>query len=165
MLNDAVRGEGVFIIGSLPVSDDEGVADEPMNMAVLVRIEVNQKLPDGRSILIVSGVERVRVHDWDSSGSYPVASYKIMKRDVPHDGKTIEKLLKDSFECITAEMPPENRKDLKHYINSQDSLEAIIDVMAQHVVEDETERRYFLEEQSDANRASRLLLMLEQITA
>jgi len=162
MLKDAAEGKGMFVVGSLPTSEDGKISQEPIEMAVLVEIEVNQELPDGRSVLIVSAVESVKVESWEQGGLYPKAVYEVFKRDIPENAGTIESLLLDSFENLTNSLSEDNKKHLKSHISSQKSLEAIIDVIAQHVVTDESERRYFLEEPSDANRASKLLLLLEE---
>jgi len=134
MLKDSKDCGNKFAIGSLPSELNGETSEIPLDKAILVEVVVNQELPDGRSILIVSGVQTIRVLSWEQSGLYPKAIYEEVVREVPSDAEMIRSLLVDSFE---------------EYL--------------QKLISDEKIRRFLLEENSDRKRASELLLLLEEL--
>ncbi|WP_018968617.1 LON peptidase substrate-binding domain-containing protein [Rubritalea marina] len=160
MLKDALASTGKFIVGVLPVVDGR-LSEAPTRTAVVVEVVINQALPDGRSALIVAARERIRIVSWEQSPSYPRAVYHKMTRETPDDAKVIISLLKDSFESKITQFVKNDRREILKQLDSIDSLEGVINVIAHYSVGDERMRRYFLEEDSDSERAKRLLLMLE----
>jgi ATP-dependent Lon protease len=127
----------------------------------VVKVVANEELPDGTSVLVVSGRERIQVVSWEKEPSYPRAVYRKLERDETEGADTIISLLKDGFESVLSGISGEDRKLVLEHLDSMQSLEAVIDVVAQYTVVDEKMRRYFLEEDSDSERASKLLLYLE----
>jgi len=107
MLVDAIERDGQFIIGSLPLNEHGEISDTPMNKAVLVEVVVNQALPDGRSVLIVSALHTIKILQWehstnpvvypptegtsehgvDQSMAYPCAIYEEITREVPENAE------------------------------------------------------------------------------
>ena len=160
MLSDAVEGGGCFVIGSLL---EEEVRDgvEPRSIAVLVDISVNKALPDGRSLLIVSAKQRVKVLSWDMEGVYPRAICEKLERKVSANSETIIALLKDSFAVVLDKYAEKELELLCGHLDTIESQEVVIDLIAQHTIRDDGVRRFMLEEESDSKRAAELLLLLE----
>lgn len=159
MLKDAIASDSKFIIGSLPELDGE-LENVPLKVAVVVEVVANEQLPDGRSMLVVSARERAEIVSWDRSSNYPRAVYHKMQREDTEGAETIISLLKDKFMDVLTGCSEKEKAMIVEHLDSKESLEAVIDTVAQYSTA-EHKRRFFLEEASDSKRASKLLLLLE----
>lgn len=156
MLRDALASNAKFIIGTM--IDEKS---DPLKTAVLVEVVANEALEDGRSLLVVAARERVEIVSWDKTMPYPRAMYRKLQRSETAEEATIITLLKDSFESTLTRCSDKERKFVMDHLDTMESLEQVIDVVAQYSIRKDEMRRYFLEEHSDSERASKLLLELE----
>lgn len=162
MLEDAMRGNKQFAIGRLITEEAEDLKKCVSSTGILVKVIINQELPDGRSVLIVRGESAVQFTRWTGSLPYPIAEYQNLERTIISDTEHVRRLLRESFLCSIKEEPEENLLKITEALESYGDLTGMIDFIAHYSIRSEDERSFYLDELCDSTRASRLLLSLEQ---
>ncbi len=162
MLEDAMFGDKQFAIGRLISDESENLHSCVSSTGLLVRVIINQELPDGRSVLIVRGENTIQFTDWTGSLPYPIANYESLDRTHITDTEHVRQLLRESFLNSLEDEPEENLAKITEALESYDDLTGMIDFIAHYSIRTEAERSFYLDELCDSTRASRLLLSLEK---
>jgi len=163
MLEDAMKGDQTFAIGRLTSKESENLSSCVSSTGLLVKVVINQELPDGRSILIIRGEHPITFNEWTGTLPYPTAEFSEVKRAEVADTESAKKLLRESFINSLSNEPADNINKIKEALDAYESLTGIIDFIAHYSIQADQERSFYLDEMSDSKRASKLLLRLEQV--
>ena len=94
MTHDLLDGTGELVIGTVLAEDRknlDGVAPV-QQVAGLARLERYEKLPDGRYMIVLLGIGRVRVTPIASTEPYPMADYSLLDSDTEIDDSLRERI-------------------------------------------------------------------------
>jgi len=73
LVRDVLDGDGRFGIVLISRGHEIGGGDERTSVGTVVTVQHHQPLADGHALLLVAGVERIRVVRWLPDAPYPVA--------------------------------------------------------------------------------------------
>ena len=73
LVDDCVAGDRRLGIVLIARGSEVGGGDERFDVGTAARLESVRRLEDGRSLLAVRGVERIKVHTWHDDRPYPSA--------------------------------------------------------------------------------------------
>lgn len=157
MLALALEGQRVFAIAS-PPEDGEGLSRPVIGGAGIVRACVKNE--DGTSHLVLQGISRVRLSDWDPETHYPCAAAEPVV-SVESDPVACQRLCHEIFaqisHLIAAQSPVQ--KELLGSLAATSSASAFSDLAAACVVGDPAIRLLLLQE-TDARRRLEILAAL-----
>ena len=128
MIEDSMDGPGRILLATVPEAEQGELAGSPSVHAVagLGEIARHQKLPDGRYLIWLAGLARVRIDEVPSDRPYRKARYDVMP-EIPADPTTAERLREQLEEAILA-----RRED---QLNLPDDVPTglLADILLQHV--------------------------------
>lgn len=162
MFDYAVESEGLFAIATRLGGEGECIADCVNPVGVLGVVESILSLEDGRKAFSFHGVGLVRFKNWLSGTPYPLAEIDSVERvSIKKGCNSVRKLLLEKITQITVDIPSEERDSFNKKLASMGSITSLIDFIAHYFVNDETLKLKLLSSLSDGDRASDLLLYLE----
>ena len=161
LVRDCSRGAGVLGLACIPAGE-EGVTDPTrkprilpvLGAGVLARVE---RLPDGRSNVVVRGVLRARVErEYESAEPYRlVSAVALPEETAEEDGARADSLRRLVFALCTAQRTPASAA-LAQIVRRAAAPAELADIVAGAVIEDPFERQTILETLSVSRRLLRV---------
>ncbi len=90
MMDDVMAAERRFGVVLISRGSDVGGGDRRVDLGTEAQIDEAQQLPDGRWVLVATGVRRVHVASWLPDDPYPAATVHPLSDDPPVDGALVE---------------------------------------------------------------------------
>ncbi len=159
MLDQALNGTWMFAIGNLFQPEDEPYDECVAEIGTLVIVNASRTLPDGRSALVVTGVQPVRFTQWVANSPYPAAHIEPVTRTPIEESQAsgLKALLLDCAESKLGEVPAEVKESVLSGLSQMSSTTAIIDNVAHNFVTDSELRNKLMTGLDDGVRASQLI--------
>jgi len=164
MLNDALESDWVFAIGTLSGDETENFSECTHPIGTLGKIHNSKELDDGRSHLLLEGIELIHFDEWLPTSNelpYPAARISPVNRTVlpDSDAQSVNSLLIDSISCCLGNLPETAQSEIIGELSDL-SPTHLIDTVAQHFIPCDDARLELLSEPCAKNRASYLLKYL-----
>lgn len=159
MLSDALEGSWIFVIGNLIAEEEEPYAQCVANIGTAVFINASRTLPDGRSALVVTGVQAVRFDEWVSDAVYPTAKVSPVERILIDGAKvdSVKSLILDYTETQLNHVPADVKQSVMTNLGEMSSMTALIDNVSHNFIGDSDLRHELMTELDDNTRASKLI--------
>ncbi len=163
MLEDVIEGERMFCIGMVekPSHGKTSAGVHSVTTAGFLRACVAQ--PDGCSNLLLQGVSRIRLSDFDQTLPYITAAVEVLKTDAKGStsefqiGREVREL---ALQLVAAGF--EVSAQVKTFLEGIEDLENLGDLIAYNFVSDPYVRQPWLEELHLATRLNGLANFLER---
>ncbi len=159
MLSDALEDSWMFVIGNLIAEEEEPYAQCVANIGTAVFINASRTLPDGRSAMVVTGVQAVRFDTWVSDAPYPTAKISPVERILIDRDKadSVKSLILDYTETQLDHVSADVKKSVMTSLDEMSSMTALIDNVAHNFIGDTDLRHELMTELDDNIRASKLI--------
>lgn len=161
MLQDSLADSWMFATGDMneaALSSNAG-----LDFGVISVIRFCKHLPDGRSSVVLKGLQPVRFSSWDKSSPYPKAQISPLVRqevETNKEQKAIRSLVTDSLPTHLEHLSKEIRNTILSDLSSTPSLSALIDQVSHNFISDTELRLSLLSETDDRKRAHTLITAL-----
>jgi len=127
LVDDVEAGDGRFGICLIARGSEVGGGDERVDVGTIVQIHSVIPFTDGRCMLVVEGIERIRVRQWLTDDPYPRARVEVDAGDeMPSDAAllaTTEAGVR-SLRSLDSEMNPDSCVDVGCEMESEPCVRA-----------------------------------------
>lgn len=162
MLQEALEGDWMFAVGTLVQPESEDLLSCVAPIGTLGILRASKKEGDGRSNLILEGIQTIRFEEWVSPSVYPKARISVIERSgIAEEEKImIQGLLIDAVEPHLERFPKEIAPQIIESFRQMDSITSLIDNISHHFVEESEQRQDLLSLEDDRQRVTRLMNIL-----
>ncbi|MDB9741246.1 LON peptidase substrate-binding domain-containing protein [Akkermansiaceae bacterium] len=159
MLAQALEGNWMFAIANLIAPEEDPFQSSVEKIGTLGQISSARTLPDGRSMLVLNGVQAVRFEEWDETSLYPKAKITAVERVPVADTQvsSVKSLILDSAKEHLTHLPKDVQKQIIAELEGQSTITALIDNVSHNFIISPELRQTLMTELNDSKRASQLI--------
>ena len=159
MLADSLEGSWMFVIANLISHEEEPYENCVAPVGTIAVINPSRTLPDGRSVLVITGIGPVSFDRWIPDSPYPKAKVSPVTRERVDVNKadSIKSLILDYTEAQLGHVPLEVKESVLESLGGMSSITALIDNVSHNFIGDSDLRHELMIELDDSVRASKLI--------
>ena len=161
MVNDALAGDRIIGMALLQPGYEVDYEGRPPVFAVGCAgvITHSETLPDGRSNIVLRGLEKFRIEEEDQSKPYRLAKVAVLPEDVPQADRTALRQKRQRLEAVLAAAIERSGSEPRFPPAVPD--EDLVNALAQYIELDPIERQALLERDGVLARCHGLIELLE----